>query len=116
MAHLIEEKGRKYGVTTFLDEKDIRGGDPIREEIRKNLQECSEFLVPLSRYSIESGWVLAEIGGAWVLGKRIVAITDKLTPEEMPDVMTPYKAIDLNQFEKYLEELIERAQEVGKRL
>ena len=55
--------------------------------------------------------MLIEIGAAWVLGKRIVAIIDKVSPEEMPDVIAPYKAIDLNNFDEYLEQLMNRANE-----
>lgn len=113
MAALIEEKCQAYSAETFLDEKDIAGGESIPESIRKNIQECSEFLVLLSRYSIDRPWVLIEIGAAWVLGKRIIAITDKVIPEEMPDIITPYKAIDLNSFDEYLEQLFNRVKEAG---
>jgi hypothetical protein len=113
MARLIEGKGRKYGVTTFLDEKDIQTGDPFRREIRKNLQQCDEFLVLLSRNSIKSSWVVAEIGGAWTLEKRMVAIIDKLIPREIPEVINPYKAVDLNSFEEYLDQLLQRVKEAG---
>lgn len=114
MATIIEEKGRDYDVKTFLDEKDIAGGESIPESIRRNIQECDEFIVLLSRYSIDRPWVLIEIGAAWVLGKRIIAIIDKVTPEEMPDIIAPYKAIDLNSFEEYLEQLITRVKEARK--
>jgi len=113
IAVLVEEKCRGYNVKTFLYEKDIAGGESIPESIRKNIQECSEFLVLLSRYSIDRPWVLIEIGAAWVLGKRITAIIDKVTPEEMPDIITPYKAIDLNSFDEYLEQLFNRVKEAG---
>lgn len=115
MAAMIEEKGRKYGVMTFLDERDIAGGDSIPDSIRKNIQECNEFLVLLSRYSIDRPWVLIELGAAWALGKRIVAIIDKVTPEEMPDILTSIKAIDLNNFDdEYLVQFFNRVKEVGK--
>lgn len=113
MANLIEEKGKEYGIKTFLYEKHIEGGESISDSIRKNIQECSEFLVLLTRYSIDRPWVLIEIGAAWVLGKRIIAIIDKVTPEEMPDIITPYKAIDLNNFNEYLEQLFSRVKEAG---
>jgi hypothetical protein len=67
MATLIEEKGQEYGVKTFLDEKDIEGGESIHESIRENIEGCDEFLVLLSRYSIDREWVLIEIGAAWDL-------------------------------------------------
>jgi hypothetical protein len=112
MANLIEERGRNYGIKTFLDEKDIEGGESIHESIRRSIQECSEFLALLSRYSIDRPWVLIEIGAAWGLEKQIIAIIDKIAPEEMPDILTPYKAIDLNSFDEYLEQLIKRAKGV----
>jgi hypothetical protein len=37
MALLIEERGRLYGVQTFLDEKDIEAGESIPDSIRKNI-------------------------------------------------------------------------------
>lgn len=114
MAALIEEQGKRYSIETFLDEKDIEGGESIPDSIRKNLQACDEFLVLLSRYSIDRPWVLIEIGAAWVLGKRITAIIDKVTPDEMPDIITPYKALDLNRFEQYLRELLNRVKEARK--
>lgn len=114
IAALIEEKGRSYGLRTFLDEKDIVGGESIPESIRDGILECSEFLVLLSRYSIDRPWVLIEIGAAWVLGKHIVAIIDKVTPEEMPDIISPYKAVDLNNFDEYLEQLLNRVKESKK--
>lgn len=112
MAKLIETGGRGSGVRTFLDEKDIEGGESIPESIRKSIRECDEFLVLLSRNSIDRPWVLMEIGAAWALEKRIVAITDKVTPEEMPGTIISVKAIDLNNFEDYLEQVLKRAKEV----
>ena len=44
MARLIEEQE----IQTFLDEKDIQGGDLISESIKRKIHECDEFLVLLS--------------------------------------------------------------------
>jgi TIR domain len=109
LSKLIEQRGKAKGIKTFLYEKDIRGGDSIPELIRAKIRECDELLVLLSRYSVGREWVLTEIGAAWVLEKRIVAITDKITPEEMPEITRLYKAFDLNEFDQYLEEIIERS-------
>jgi hypothetical protein len=109
MASIIEEKGLKYGIKTFLDEKDIKGGESIPETIRKNIQKCHEFLVFLSPYSVHRPWVLVEIGTAWGLGKYIVSIIDKVTPEEIPDIIRQHRAVDLNSFDEYIEQLLGRA-------
>ncbi len=109
MANLIEAKGRRHGIKTFLDEKDIEGGQSITEEIKRNLKACNEFVVLLSQDSIKRPWVLIEIGGALLLDKLIVAIIYKLMPNEMPDVIVQHKAIDLNNFDEYLDQLLKRA-------
>jgi hypothetical protein len=108
MANLIEQKCKRYNIKTFLDEKDISGGDSIPETIRENIQKCHELVVILSRYSIDRPWVLIEIGAAWGHDKLIIPIIDKITPEEMPDVIRQIKAIDLNNFDNYISELINR--------
>ncbi len=104
MARLIEERDLR----TFFDEKDFQGGDLISESIKKKIQECDELLVLLSPHSSESDWVKYEIGAAWVLSKRIVAIVYYVSPEQMPDELVQRKVIDLNAFDDYLEELAKR--------
>jgi hypothetical protein len=113
MSNLIEQHGKANHIKTFLDEKDIHGGESIPESIRTKIRECNEFLVLLSRYSIDRQWVLVEVGAAWGLKKLIVSITDKITPEEMPEITRAHKALDLNDFDKYIEELTERARKVS---
>jgi hypothetical protein len=115
MAQIIEKRGKKCKVRAFLDEKDIEGGDSIPGSIRKNIRKCNEFLVLLSRNSKDRPWVLIEIGAAWVLGKRIIAIINNVAPHEMPEVIAPHKAIDLNNFNGYVDQLIKRAEEFGDR-
>ena len=109
MSKLIEQRGKPKGIRTFLDERDIHGGDSIPESIRAKIRECDELLVLLSRYSVGREWVLTEIGAAWGLEKRIVAITDKIAPKEMPEITKMHKLLDLNEFDHYVEELIERS-------
>lgn len=42
---------------------------------------------------------------------NVVAVIDKVTPAEMPEILAPYKAIDLNQLDDYLEQLGRRTRE-----
>ena len=107
---LIEETGKgKIGV--FLDEKDIEGGQSIVETIRSAIEECDELVVLLTPYSIDREWVLVEISAAWALRKRIIVIIDKVNPKKMPDIVSSYKAIDLNDFDQYLAQLASRVKE-----
>lgn len=72
---------------TFLDEKDIQGGDRITERVRTELTRCDEMVIVLSTASQQSDWVKAEIGAAWVLAKRIVILLDKLSPRDSSDCL-----------------------------
>lgn len=112
IADLLRKQGGKFGVETFLDERDILIGDSIPDAIREAIRSCNEFLVLLSKNSIDRSWVLIEISAAWAHGKRIIAVIDKVTPEEMPEIMLPYKAVDLNSLDDYIGQLLERAKGV----
>lgn len=96
ISSMIEERGRDLGLRTFVDEKDIEYGGSIPDTIRQAIRECGELVVLLSQYSKDRPWVLIEIGAAWVLEKRIVTVVDKISPDQMPDVIAPHRAVDLN--------------------
>jgi hypothetical protein len=93
------------GVETFLDENDIQGGDRIAERVRSEMTRCDEVVILFSTASQQSDWVKAEIGAAWVLGKRLVILLDKLVPRDIPQIVSDCRAFDLNDTERYLKEL-----------
>ncbi len=102
----IRGKAEHLGVTTFLDEKDIAGGDSIRERIRVNLQRCKEQVVLVTPMSVERPWVWIEIGAVWVNQKRIIPILDQ--GARIPDFLADQKGYDFSELDKYLEELAKR--------
>jgi TIR domain len=113
MAAIIERRAKRYGVRTFLDEVDLDGGDRIKEKIKANLHACAEFVILLSPSSVTRQWVLAELGGAWALDKRIMAITYDLAAEQIPDIIEHDKSYELNDFDRYVGELIGRRKGKG---
>jgi hypothetical protein len=106
-ARLIEEAAGPR-VEVFFDEQDIEGGQSIPDSVRSGIEKCDECVVLLTRYSKDRPWVLIEMGAAWGLHKPIIAIMDKIGPKEMPDIVFPYKAIDLNDFDQYINQLLKR--------
>jgi hypothetical protein len=100
------------GVETFLDEKDIDGGDRITDRVRDEIRRCDEMLIVFSTASQQSDWVKAEIGAAWVLDKRIVVMLDKLSPRDIPQIVSDFKAVDLNNAGRYFEEVERRLRTV----
>lgn len=107
---LIEEAGQGK-VRTFLDAKDIDAGERIEDKVLDAIRKCDELVVLLSANSINRPWVLFEIGVARGRKKPVIAILNNLSPREMPEMIGPYKGIDLNDFDgQYLEQMQRRSE------
>lgn len=98
------------GATTFRDDRDIEGGDPISTVLRDELERADELLVVLTPTSIARQWVLAEIAMAFAFRKRIVPVCYNVAADQIPIVPTN-RAYPLNDFDNYLGDLGRR---VGK--
>ncbi len=105
----IEREGRSQKIRTILSERDIEGGDDITDWIKSEIIASNELLVLLSSYSIKRSWVILEIGVAIGHEKLIVPLVDKISPKEIPDAISKFDAKDLNDFDKYLKQLMGRA-------
>lgn len=105
IARKISQEIEELGVSTFLDEKNIETGDSIDGAIGAHLKDSDELLMLLSPTSITSPWVLIEIGGAKALGKRLVPILLHVPPNDVPSPLRDYLARDLNDVDKYYDEL-----------
>jgi TIR domain len=111
VARQIAGQLHERGVETFLDEKDIETGDSIGDSIQGNLVDCDELLMVLSPASLKSSWVLVEIGGAKALNKRLIPILLHVGPNELPDVLGDGLARDINEIERYYDEVESRSHE-----
>jgi TIR domain-containing protein len=70
---LTDLLSRVPGVRVFATEMLVAGGD-WRSELRGELSNCDLFVFFLSSESVDSPWILAEIGAAWAMEKPIVAV------------------------------------------
>lgn len=104
-ARRIAKDVEELGHEVFLDEKDIVTGDSIDVSIRQNLKQSDHFLMLLSPASLNSPWVLVELGGAIALEKRIVPILLYVGANEVPQVINLKLARDINEIDKYYTEL-----------
>lgn len=89
----------------FIDEKDIKTGESIDGAIKEHLAESDHFLIILSPASIESEWVLLELGGAMALNKKIIPILMYVGANEIPQAISLKLARDINDVEKYYDEI-----------
>jgi hypothetical protein len=107
-ARKISEDLERLGITTFLDEKDIQTGDSIDSSIAAHLADSEHFLILLSPASVHSHWVLIELGGAIALKKHLVPVLLYLGTNEIPKPITRFLARDINDLNRYYEELLAR--------
>ncbi len=73
-ATLLLSRLANHPDVSIFSTQDLSAAGDFRHRIREELQAASAFLVLLSHRSVESNWVLYELGAAWALGKPIVAV------------------------------------------
>lgn len=104
----IAEELARQEIETFLDQKDMEVGDSINQSIAFHMKEADELLLLLSPSSLKSTWVFIEIGGAIALGKRIAPILLHVGANEVPQPISHTLCRDINNIEKYYDELLKR--------
>lgn len=107
IANQISKEVTTIGAKTWLDSKDLRGGDVWQQGIMDGIDACQEGLVLVSPDSVNSWWVAFEIGALRGQHKRVTPILNGVSPREMGS-MRDVQAIDLNDFNRFLEQLRER--------
>ena len=73
-ASLLLSRLANHSNVSIFSTQDLSAAEDFRLRIREELQAASAFLVLLSHRSVESNWVLYELGAAWALEKPIVAV------------------------------------------
>lgn len=110
IARVLCEKIEGTGASTFRDERDIKTGDDIPEEIRREITHSRELVVLLTPESADRPWVLLEIGAFWGRRRnaRIVGVLCHAKVDAIPDMIKSKKVISINDFDDYLKELTAR--------
>lgn len=107
IASIMAEKVSALGAEAWLDVKDLEGGDVITQKILDGLDACQEAVVLVSPNSVGSQWVVFEIGAVWGQHKRITPILNNVSFEAIAP-LKEVKAVDLNDFDRFLAELGKR--------
>lgn len=100
----IEAVGGQY----FRDDERIESGASIPDEIRKEIRRSKEMVVLLTPESKSRPWVLAEVGAAWMLKRRIICVLCHEKVDAIPEGIKTDKAISINDFDAYTKELSAR--------
>ena len=73
-AHRLNADLQRHGVTTWIDELGIRGGEDWPNRIATAIEGCKAMLVILSPDSMASEWVRRELAFADTKGKRVLPL------------------------------------------
>lgn len=107
--HLCAELER-HGVNVWLDEKEIRVGESLRQRLESGLEQCEYVLVALSRSALESQWVQKELSAAFSLElyrKKDVLLPVLIEPAKLPIFLLDKKYADFsNDWSEGLNELL----------
>ena len=106
MARCITDQG----ASTFLDANDVETGDDFKRRIKAAIAASDELVALLTPISRRRSWLWVEIGAAWVLEKRVVAITYGVSRADLEAdggkaVLEDLHLRELNTFDEYLSEL-----------
>ncbi len=70
----LKEAFKDFADAFFINETEMSPGRSIAEDMRKKLESADCIVVLLTERSVESPWVLFEIGAAEALGKQILPV------------------------------------------
>lgn len=113
IAEQIEKQISALGAETWIDKKDLKGGDVLVDEIIRGIDACDEAIVLVSPKSVRSHWVIYEMGAVSGQHKRVTPILNQVNHDAMA-ALKGVKSIDLNQFDDFLIHLAKRIGEVSK--
>jgi TIR domain len=115
IAGRIRDDLEARGVTAYLAEKDLATGAEIVPTISEELRDSDELLILLTPASVKSDWVVAEMYMALAYSKPWVAIRMHVGENDIPRLLKPYLARDLNDIDRYYAEVDSRTRRAAKK-
>ncbi|MBI3536714.1 MAG: toll/interleukin-1 receptor domain-containing protein [Chloroflexi bacterium] len=87
LANDLARRLKQAGAVVFLAEASIRAGENIAIKINEGLRESDEVIVLFSASSIDSPWVLSEMGAAFGLHKKVTPVIVGINENELPPLV-----------------------------
>src|SRR5262245_48765447 len=75
------------GMRPFLAQRDLNGSDNWESRIRDALKRSRTLVCVITPRSINSGWVHAEAGAAWILEKPILPALMFVEPQSLIEIL-----------------------------
>jgi hypothetical protein len=111
IARTIGEKIDALGASSWLDMKDLERGEVLVDSIINGIDGSDEAVVVISPKSINSQWIMFEIGAARIQRKRVTPILNNVGYDAIKP-LKDVKAVDLNEIDDFLFQLKKRIEKV----
>jgi len=114
IARVIAEKISLPGIKPWLDEIDMEGGNVVVDVIIRGIDSCNEAIILVSPSTVDSQWVVFEIGAVRGQHKRVTPILNNVHYDAIKP-MSDVKAISLSEFDRFLMQLKKRVRSGARR-
>lgn len=111
VAGAMAEKIEGFGAKAWLDQMDVEGGDVVLNRIEKGIDACQEAVVLVTPASVESQWVMFEIGAFRGQHKRVTPILYGVSHDALKP-LRGVNAVNLNDFNIFLSQLSKRMRKI----
>lgn len=112
LARRLDIAGLK--VMTPAKSMDAGENESIKTKISDELRKADEVIVILTKNSIDSQWLLFEMGYATSLGKHVTPLIQGVEPEELPEIISQMEYVKYADLDKYITQLQHRLEEPTK--
>jgi nucleoside 2-deoxyribosyltransferase len=86
----------------------------VLSKIREDLRTADEVIVILTKNSLDSQWLMFEIGYATSLGKHVTPLIQGIEPMELPEIIRQMNYVKYTDLDKYIDKLQQRIEEPTK--
>lgn len=110
LSYTVADRAQAHKLRSLLSQRSnlrifttemLSAGEDWRSKLRDELSQCDIFVVLLSSNSVNSPWVLQELGAAWGLSKLIIPIvTHPEVASKIPAPLNEIQSIEIEDFEK----------------
>lgn len=108
LADQLIREFHKMPVEVWSDEDQLRVGENWSDVLRSRIRDSQFFVLLLTPRALESSWVQQELGAAWALGKRIVAVaTDERLVDRLPVDVAGLETVSVGELDK-LDDILHR--------
>lgn len=114
LARKISNNLNYYGIRTWIDESEIKVGDSLIAKIRKGIDDVDYLIALISKYSVESEWVLKELDIAMnkeIERKKVIVLPVLAGKCDLPGFLKGKLYVDMStarNFSKNLPKLLAR--------